>query len=306
MLFSAGSIANAASSVPKASIGTHATGSVLMTIHNALSEYIKDKVALSVQPGSVFGNIITTNDHDTDFCTTSATAISSAMEGIRYYKDFGKQENITFVAALHKTYVRFQTINPNIKTPADLKGRSISFGPAGGEAYDYGPMLLALLGLKEGDYTLKTMPWPDAVEAMQNGQLDCILNGAPVPFATVDNLALTEKTAHTVPYPENTAKALCEEWSGWAYEEFPFENDPWAFEKPLYTLYQQMTIIANKDVPDQVVYDYVSTLYSRFEDLGNVASNLKQVGSPDNLMANPSGLTVHPGAARFWKEKGLM
>ena len=289
----------------KAKIATNQPGQSWMLLGSTLSEYLKGTMTLSVEPGSTYGNILTTNTNETQFGITAQTSLGSALGGIRYYEAHGVQENVTFVASLYRHYLRGLTTNPSIQTWADLKGKSVCFGPAGGESFDYNPLILSYYGLNEGDYEVKVMPFSDAIEAMKNGQLDAILNCSPVPYAIFDDLAISDPNARMIQLSKEAADRLASEWDGFDYVDFDFE-DAWEYEKPAYSPYQQITVVANKDTPEDVVYELLKCMYERYDDLCNVLPTMAQIGGPENYVDNPANVPVHPGAEKFYKEVGLM
>ncbi|MFZ7101615.1 MAG: TAXI family TRAP transporter solute-binding subunit [Peptococcaceae bacterium] len=287
-------------------IATNQPGQNWMTLGSALSEYLKGTIDLSVEPGSTYGNVITTNNGETQYGITAATSISSAMQGVRYFEKYGKQENVRFVASLYRHYLRSITVKDDINTYADIKGKSVTFGPPGGESFDYGPLILSYYGLQEGDYTVKTMPFGDAAEAMKNGQLDVIMNCSPFPFALFDDITQSSGgKAHLISLSEDMAKRLASEWPGFEYTVYDLP-DPIKFEKPFYSPFQQITIIANKDVTEDEIYKFTKCLYDNFEKLSGVVINLEQIGGKENLVYNPAKIPLHPGAEKFYQETGLL
>ncbi|MCJ7855540.1 TAXI family TRAP transporter solute-binding subunit [Lachnospiraceae bacterium NSJ-143] len=289
----------------KVKIATNQPGQSWMLLGSTLSEYLKGTMTLSVEPGSTYGNILTTNSNETQFGVTAQTSLGSAMKGIRYYESAGPQENVRFVASIYRHYLRGLTTNPDIKTWDDLKGKSVCFGPAGGESFDYNPLILSYYGLNEGDYEVKVMPFADAIDAMKNGQLDAILNCSPTPYAIFDDLAISDSNAHMIQLSKEAAEKLASEWEGFDYVEFDFD-DAWSYEKPFYSPYQQITVIANKDTPDEVVYEFLKCMYDRYDDLCTVLPTMAQIGGPEGYADNPANVPVHPGAEKFYKEVGIM
>ncbi|GHS97922.1 C4-dicarboxylate ABC transporter substrate-binding protein [Synergistales bacterium] len=297
----------AADAIPTVSIATSQPGQNYMLIGNTMAEYLKGTIDLVVEPGSTFGAIISTSANDTQFGITASTACGSAREGARFFeKNGGKQENFRFVASLYKHHLRAYTTDPNLTNWNQLKGRSVTFGPTGGESFDYDPLILSYMGINKGDYTLKTMPFTDAIEAMRNRQLDVILNCTPTPFAMFDDLAYSDKQAHNLTLDKEIVERLVTEWPGFKYEEYTLETQ-WAHEKPLWAPYQQVTVICNVSVDDDVVYKFLSCMSDRFADLQSVVPAMKMgMESPKDFAANPADLLVHPGALKFYKEKGFM
>jgi TRAP-type uncharacterized transport system substrate-binding protein len=71
-------------------------------------------------------------------------------------------------------------------------------------------------------------------------------------------------------------------------------------------------LVANKDVPADVVYEVTRLLYDpkNYDLLVNMAdgwkSGLELAKKPKFLETmKVCGLKLHPGAARYWKEKGF-
>ncbi|HET7806594.1 MAG TPA: TAXI family TRAP transporter solute-binding subunit, partial [Pseudolabrys sp.] len=65
-------------------------------------------------------------------------------------------------------------------------------------------------------------------------------------------------------------------------------------------------LIARDDLPDDVAYTIVKTFIEKRDDLVKAypafgAFNPKEAADPSN-----NGIPLHPGAARYYKEKGLM
>ena len=177
-------------------------------------------------------------------------------------------------------------------------------GAAGGETYEYTPIVFEYFGINEGDYTPITMSWAETVEAMKNGQVDVMVSCGPVPYGIYDDLAMTSNNAHALQLPEEAAKHLDENWPGYPYVAYDLD-DLWAYEQPQYTPYQQNMLVCNGQVSEEEAYLMTKMIYERFEDLSNVIVNLKQSGR-EGLADNASGLPVHPGAEKFYKEVGLM
>jgi TRAP transporter TAXI family solute receptor len=297
----------AAEAIPAVSISTSQPGQNYMLIGNTMAEYLKGTLDLVVEPGSTFGAILATNANDTQFGMTASTACGSAREGVRFFeKNGGKQENFRFVASLYKHHLRAYTTDPALTNWNQLKGRSVSFGPTGGESFDYDPLILSYMGINKGDYTLKMGPFPDAIESMKNGQLDVILNCTPTPFAMFDDLAYSDKRAHNLALDREIVERLAAEWPGFRYEEYTLETQ-WAHEKPLWAPYQQVTVICNVSADDDVVYKFLNCMYERFTDLQGVVPAMQAgMTSPNEYAVNPADLPIHPGALKLYKEKGLM
>jgi TRAP transporter TAXI family solute receptor len=65
--------------------------------------------------------------------------------------------------------------------------------------------------------------------------------------------------------------------------------------------------IANKNVPDDVVYNMVKSIFTRegLRYLITIKKTAKQMSIEKGLLG-AQAIKLHPGAARFWKEMGVI
>jgi TRAP-type uncharacterized transport system substrate-binding protein len=65
-------------------------------------------------------------------------------------------------------------------------------------------------------------------------------------------------------------------------------------------------LLAGKHVPDEVVYKYVKAIAENEGRVQSIGGSLKTSFTTQKMATNPAGLPVHPGALRYYREKGLM
>lgn len=63
-------------------------------------------------------------------------------------------------------------------------------------------------------------------------------------------------------------------------------------------------IVINKDVPDDLAYNIVKTLYANWPELAKVKKAAIDASKPDKALAG-ARIPVHPGAMRYYKEKHI-
>ncbi len=72
------------------------------------------------------------------------------------------------------------------------------------------------------------------------------------------------------------------------------------------TIRMSVFLLAGAHVPDEVVYKYVKAVADGEARVQAVGGSLKTSFTTAKMTTNPAGLPVHPGALRYYKEKGLM
>ena len=110
---------------------------------------------------------------------SQSDVMSYAYSGSRLFDSAVKDFSV--VAALYMEQVQIVTMNPDIKTAADLKGKKVSIGALGSGVYFNAIDVLEAYGLSEADIDPVYQSFADSAEALQDGQIDAafVVAGAP-------------------------------------------------------------------------------------------------------------------------------
>ncbi len=127
---------------------------------------------------------------DLAFCQSDVMAY--AYNGTNLFDT--KVEGFSTVAALYMEQVQIVTTNPNIKTVADLKDKSVSIGAPGSGVYFNAIDVLGAYGLTEDDIKPTYQSFGDSADALKNGQIDAAFIVAGAPTTAVTDLATTKDT----------------------------------------------------------------------------------------------------------------
>ncbi len=82
-------------------------------------------------------------------------------------------------------------------------------------------------------------------------------------------------------------------------DDYPF------LDKSYPTIRQWVALLAGAHVSDEAVYKYVKAIGDNQDRVQKIGGSLK-VFTTAGMTENPAGLPVHPGALRYYKEKGLL
>ena len=190
----------------------------------------------------------------------------------------------------------------NVKTASDLKGKTFAIGAPGSGAAVQMKLFLDFTGLSKG-INARMLPHQDYPTMLLDGKIDAINRANSVPAAVVEEIA-AQKAINLVDF----SKEL--EQSGFL-QKHPYisklvvKGGTYKGEKRDVTLFGTAGfLVAHKDVPDAVAYEFTRTAYSE--------ECVKQVGTAFaganlNRKAPLEGNIgpVHPGAEKFWKEIGV-
>ena len=133
-----------------------------------------------------------------------------AYNGTNLFEEYGKVENFSTVAALYMEQVQIVTLDPNIKSVADLAGKNVSVGAAGSGVYYNAVDVLGAYGLDiEKDIKPTYQSFGDSAEALQDGKIDAAFVVAGAPTTAITSLAAT-KDVYLVGLDDEHMNALIE------------------------------------------------------------------------------------------------
>ena len=145
-------------------------------------------------------------DGTADFAFCQSDVMAYAYNGTNLFNT--KVEGFSTVAALYMEQVQIVTTNPDIKTVADLAGKSVSIGAPGSGVYFNAIDVLSAYGLTENDIKPTYQSFGDSADALKNGQIDAAFIVAGAPTTAVTDLATTKDTYLVSLDDEHVAKLL--------------------------------------------------------------------------------------------------
>ena len=209
------------------------------------------------------------------------------------------------VAALYAEQVQIVTVNPSIKTVADLEGKNVSVGQAGSGVYFNAVDILSAYGIgdldADGKFTKINATYQsfgDSADALKDGKIDAAFVVAGAPTVAITTLA-TAKDTYLVGLDDEHIAKLQE--SSPYYEEYIIPEGTYEGVPETKTVAVVATVIARDDVSEDDVYNICYTI---FENMDNLAHD--KAGELDVEFA--SGVTAvpyHAGAAKYFAEKGF-
>jgi len=223
-----------------------------------------------------------------------------AYNGIRFDQYVGAPVNsFTALAALYDETVQVITCNPDIKSVADLKGKNVSVGSSGSGTYFNALDFLAAYDMTIEDINPQYLSFGDSAESLKDGKIDAafVVAGAPTP-AVVD--LCTTKGAFLIGLDDEHVAALQTINPAYGKSVIPAKTYD-GINDDVVTVGVKATVIANGDVTDDQAYTIVSTI---FENKAAITEAHAKGAELDLDYASVCGLPYHPGAAKYFAEKG--
>ena len=221
-----------------------------------------------------------------------------ALNGIRLFEGEAV-DSFTALASLYTEAVQLVTVDPEIKSVADLKGRNVSIGTNGSGVYFNALDFLAAYDLTLDDINEQFLNFSDSTESLKDGKIDAAFVVAGIPTASVTELS-TAKPVYLVGLDDEHIEKLIE-ISG-AYTRYVIPADAYGTDGDVVTVGMKATIIANEKVTDEQAYTIVKTIFENKDAITEVHAKGADL---DLEFASVCGLPYHPGAAKYFAEKGI-
>ncbi|MBQ4337145.1 MAG: TAXI family TRAP transporter solute-binding subunit, partial [Lentisphaeria bacterium] len=125
-------------SASKMTMGTGGTTGTYYGYGGVLGQYIKNNAGIDVTVVSTDGskaNIQGIAAGDYQLGTVQSDVMAYAWEGTRSFESDGKVDAFRVVAGLYAESVQLITMDPSIKSVADLAGKAVSIGAPGSGVY---------------------------------------------------------------------------------------------------------------------------------------------------------------------------
>ncbi|MBQ9686145.1 MAG: TAXI family TRAP transporter solute-binding subunit [Oscillospiraceae bacterium] len=252
----------------------------------------------AITSGGSKANIEALEMGDAQLGFTQSDVMSYGYTGARLFAETGAVTTFSTVASLYMEQVQIVTLNPDIKSVADLAGKAVSIGAAGSGVYFNAIDILGVYGLTEDDIKPTYQSFGDSAEALQDGQIDAAFIVAGAPTNAVTSLATT-KDVYLVSLDDEHIDALIA--SSPYYSKNIIPAAAYGLDDDVTTVAVGAVVIAADDVSDADVYNF---LYGVFENLDNLAHDKANELSLE-FASSVTDVPYHPGAAAYFADKGI-
>ena len=288
----------------KMTMGTGGTSGTYYGYGGVLGQYVKNKAGTDVVVVSTDGskaNIQGIAAGDYQLGTVQSDVMAYAWEGTRSFEAEGAVDSFRTVAGLYAEAVQLITMDPSIKSVADLKGKAVSIGAPGSGVYFNAVDVLTAAGLTEADINAQYQSFADSADALKDGKIDAafIVAGPPTPAITE---LTTTNSAYLVPIDGEVADNLLASCPFYTIHTIPAGTYGGQTED-VQTVTVKATLIVSADASEEAVYALTAAIFDNAEAIA--AENAK--GAELSLENATSGMTVpfHSGAAKYFAEKGI-
>ena len=301
-----GSDAPAASSNSAGTSLTFCTGGETGTYYaygSVLSQYVSNNTDLTITAVSSNGSQANVEDMDAGsyqlgFCQSDV--MSYAYSGTNLFEEIGAVDSFSVAAALYMEQVQIVTMNPDIKTVADLEGKNVSVGALGSGTYYNAIDVLGAYGMTEEDINPVYQSFGDSAESLKDGKIDAAFIVAGAPTTAITDLS-TSGDVYIVSIEDEYIDKLIEVSP--YYKEATISADTYGMDADAKTVAIAAVVLVRDDVGEKAVYDFVSTI---FENVDTITEQHGKGAELDIEFASSiTDVPYHSGAAKYFAEKGI-
>ena len=282
----------------------YAAGGAICRLMN--KDRAKHGIRCSVEStgGSVF-NINTIRAGELDFGVAQSDWQFHATNGSSQFQKDGKFTDLRAVFSLHpEPFTVLARKEANIAKFADFKGKRFNVGNPGSGTRASMEELLNAMGWKLSDFSLASeLKADEHGAALCDNKIDGFYYGVGHPSANIQD-PTTTCGAKLVPLTGPAVDKLVSGAPYYAKVEIPgglYAGNPNA--TPTYGVLA--TFVSSAKVPDAVVYELVKAVFENFEEFKKLHPAFANL-DPKRMVKDGNSAPLHPGAAKYYKEKGWM
>lgn len=199
--------------------------------------------------------------------------------------------------------VHYAVLNSSgINTLADLKGKRIAVGPQGNSTSLFLAKVLGVLGIAWEEITPSYLSFADGIQALVDGKVDMAIVSAGPPVSSIIELAASGKAWHLIDFDaEFTAKFL---------EAYPYyisytipANTYNGQTADVHTTATTNMLMVNANLSEEFVYQMTKAAFENLSDWAAAANSVKTITLKD---APNTSIPLHEGAARYYREVGVL
>ena len=289
-------------------IATGGTGGVYYPLGggmaNVLSKYVPGVQATARVTGGSVDNLKLINSGQSELAFVMADAALDALNGEDKFK--GSKVPVRTLMVLYPNQMHVVTIEgTGIDKLADLKGKRVSTGSPGSATEVMAFRVIEAAGLdKDKDMKRERLGVAESVNAIKDRKIDAFFWVGGLPTAAVTDLAATPGVKmKMIDHSEVVDKMNAKHGNLYAASLIKAGVYPSQDKDNKNTVVWNI-LVANASLPDEMAYKVVKTMIEKKADLVAVHQEAKSF-SLDNQIKSNSSIPWHPGAVKYFAEKGV-
>lgn len=288
-------------------------GSYLIGTGSATGNYYQFANAVCSVVNTVTGANITVNStggstenarlmgqEENEFAMIQSDVFSYAQQGIELFAN-GKIDNFSGVTACYPEMVQMVVRKDSgIKSVADMRGKNICVGAVGSGYEVAARQILGAYGMTYDDINETFADQATAKNGVQDGVFDGMFLCSGFPNGNVIELSLNHGI-ELVSIDDEHMQILLKKYP--YYSKFTTETDEYNLGHSVTSVAVKCLLACLDTFSEQDIYDLTKAIYENLPKIQEINAKARYMSLEGALSGIPSKL--HPGARKYYEEKGL-
>ena len=289
-------------------LGTAASTGTYYVVGAAIANEVNTKnpdltvVAQTTNGGVENVNLCMSGEMDLGMTNADAAYWSSHGSGSGFYEIYAEPGNVKGVMRLYESQGHMiTTANSGIETYEDLRGKTVCLGPPSSTIPAMSIAILEAYGINT-DSDIKAVYYSidEGLEKLTDGVIDATFFVASAPASGLTSASATSDLKF-VDAGEEILKQVVEKYP--YYTAATTKEGAYPNMNSVNTLKIYTEIIASGDVPEEAVYQFVKGALEGQPDYVDAHVACQEINAET---AASAAAKLHPGAARYYRELGLV
>jgi TRAP transporter TAXI family solute receptor len=281
--------------------------------------------------GGAIGGVIARKVPDTEATSEATTAaidnlklLSAGKAGMAFAYDYhavqanagalaalGKKQPIRVVMSFYEQPLHLVTKEgTGVRSLMDIKGRRVSVGAPNSGTEEQADYVLRAVGIDwNKDLKREKLGVSESVSALKDGKIDAFFWSGAVPTSSVIDLASTPGLKMVLlPLSGEVADRIMKANPAVFHRTVFKKTDYAGLDADVETLAITAVLNAMDSFPEEKVYQIVSAIFSSTQEISAVWKDAAKLTAEKAVsQLSPEAIAfMHPGARRFFKEKGAL
>ena len=269
-------------------------------IANLYNTVIADMKASAQATGGSADNLRLIDVGDAELGTVQNDVAIFAYNGT----DSFEGEQITSFSVISSLYAEYVQIvvreDSDITCISDLAGKSVSIGAAGSGVYTNAMHVLEAAGLTEADIDAQYLSFSESADGLKNKQIDAAFICAGIPNAAITELSSTTGVRLISLTDEEVANLIAAHPT---YTNLVIPADVYGTAEDVNCVAITALLVCTNDLDEDLVYEMTKAL---FEQEGILTHAKAAEITIESAFDGVGDLPLHPGAARYYQEIGVI
>jgi len=289
-------------------IATGGTGGVYYPLGggmaNVLSKHVPGMQASARVTGGSVDNLKLIGSQQSEVALVMVDAALDALKGEDKFK--GSPVDVRTLMVLYPNRMHVVSMEgTGVEKMSDLKGKRVSTGSPGSATEVMAFRVIEAAGLdKDKDMRRERLGVAESVNALKDRKIDAFFWVGGLPTAAVTDLGATPNVKVKMIDHADTVEKMNKKYDNlYTTGVIPAKTYP-GQDKDNPIAVVQNILVANAKMSDKVAYDIVKTFIDKRDELVAVHAEAESI-KLENQSPKNSPIPWHPGAVKYFSEKGL-